>query len=108
MCVSPGLWGSVEKLRNRLSFRDGVFIFSRREETMVRPAPAMLIANFRRRGVPLEHVHTSGHASPEALDMLINALGARYLIPVHTKNAAWFSRYEQGCDVIFNCRDFEF
>ena len=36
------------------------------------------------RGIPLEHAHTSGHASIADLKRLAAALAPRMLVPIHT------------------------
>lgn len=45
---------------------------------------AALRADCERRGIPLETIHTSGHASPSDLKRLAAAVAAKRLVPIHT------------------------
>ena len=54
---------------------------------------AKLKAALGARGVPLEIIHTSGHASIFDLRRLSNALQPIKLIPIHTFDGESFSKY---------------
>lgn len=54
---------------------------------------AKLKADFVIRGVPIEIVHTSGHASISDLKRLSNAMQPRKLVPVHTFEGDSFFKY---------------
>lgn len=41
---------------------------------------------FRRNGVLLHQIHTSGHASAEDICELVGRLGARQVVPIHTSS----------------------
>jgi len=47
-------------------------------------------ADCKKRGIPFEVIHTSGHASPGDLKRLAAAVNPRVLVPVHTFEAAQF------------------
>lgn len=48
---------------------------------------------FLRRGISLQHAHTSGHASIKDLKRLAHAVGPRMLVPVHTFMPEAFSEH---------------
>ena len=54
---------------------------------------ARLKADLATRGVPIEIIHTSGHASILDLKRLANAIQPDRLVPVHTFEGDSFSRY---------------
>jgi len=55
-------------------------------------AGAQLKQEFVLRGVPIEHIHTSGHASIKDLKRLATAIGATSLVPIHTFEGDRFSQ----------------
>jgi ribonuclease J len=56
--------------------------------------------NFMRgEGVKVISLHTSGHADGNTIDDLVEKVRPSVIIPVHTENSAWFSRY-QGVAII--------
>jgi ribonuclease J len=54
------------------------------------------------KGVPITEIHTSGHAYVGQLEMLVNALKPRWIIPIHTfypeKFKEMFSNVIQASD----------
>ena len=63
-----------------------------------------LLAWLTRRGIGLDHCHTSGHGSVRDLRRLRSAIGRAIATPVHTEHPAVFERYfkptrryEDGC-----------
>jgi len=42
------------------------------------------MAWLKERSIPIEMIHTSGHASPDDLSRFAEAVGARRLVPIHT------------------------
>jgi ribonuclease J len=49
-------------------------------------------------GVPLVHVHTSGHASVPDLQRFADAMAPRRLVPVHSEAGDRFSELFQNVD----------
>lgn len=56
------------------------------------------------RGIPLEHVHTSGHASVHDLRRLREAFGSAVLVPIHSEHG---ERYEELFGNVTRRRDGE-
>ena len=48
---------------------------------------------FAARGIPLEHAHTSGHASIGDLKRMAEAIAPRMLVPIHTFEPGRFPDY---------------
>ena len=48
------------------------------------PRNARLVAWLDKRSIPVDHVHTSGHADPETLERLAQVIDAGRIVPVHT------------------------
>ena len=107
LCVTPQTLPNIERLNRRISFENGTLFFGRREKYMLKPVTAALIALLKSKGVIVPILHTSGHADSNTIHRLITAVDPSVIIPVHTENAAWFSRYEDKCEVIYECRGFE-
>lgn len=107
LCLTPQSLINFRNVARRMSFRDGVFFFSRRESYMLKPAAAAFIALMKKLGAAVPMLHTSGHADPEAIDRLVRSVEPTVIIPVHTEKPDWFSRYEDECQVIYECHDFE-
>ena len=38
-------------------------------------------------------LHTSGHATKEAIEMIIQTVNPKKIIPIHTENASWFDKF---------------
>jgi len=53
----------------------------------------------RRRGIPLHHCHTSGHASPSDLQRFAKALGPGMLVPVHSAEPQRFAEFFKNVEI---------
>ena len=60
------------------------FIYGQWGGYLARGDYAMLPAWLDKHGIPLEHIHTSGHASPRDLQRFAKALHPKVLVPIHT------------------------
>lgn len=78
---AAGLWGSARA------------IWSQWDGYLKEGPGAKLKMDLATRNVPLEIIHTSGHASIVDLKRLASALNPRKLIPIHTFEADSFARY---------------
>jgi len=107
LCLTPQSLVNFKKIVRRMSFRDGVFFFGRRETYMLKPAAAAFIRLMKSLGAAVPMLHTSGHADAAAIDRMVRAADPSVIIPIHTERPDWFSRYEGECQVIYDCRDYE-
>ena len=66
---------------------------------------AGLMARVEQKEITFHQIHVSGHAYPEDLATFIKDLEPRHILPVHTKNCAWFDQF--GVDVVSRKEDGE-
>ena len=107
LCLTPQSLINFQKVARSTSFRDGVLFIARRENEILKPATAAFISFMKSIGAEVPVLHTSGHADSNTIDRLIRDVRPSAIIPVHTELADWFSRYEDECLVIYDCRDYE-
>ena len=107
LCLTPQSLINFRKVAQRMKFRDGVFFFGRRESYMLKPAAAAFLSLMKSLGADCPMLHTSGHGDAVSIDRLIRTVNPTVLIPVHTERPDWFSRYEEYCQVVYDCHDFE-
>ena len=107
LCLTPQSLMNFQKVARRTSFRDGVLFIARRETAILKPAASAFISFMKSIGAEVPVLHTSGHADSGTIDRLIRDVRPSAIIPVHTENSAWFSRYEDECLVVYDCRDYE-
>lgn len=108
LCVTPKTLTNIPKLANRISFKNGVLFFARREIYMLKPVTSALISLLKSKGMIVPLLHTSGHADRATIDRLVRHVAPDILIPVHTDEASWFERFEDMCEVIYDCRNHTF
>ncbi len=93
MCVRPSMKSYLEKLSDETSFNGGVLFYSMWEGYREKEDINDFLEFMRSKGVSIINLHTSGHADAETIDKLVVDVNPSIIIPVHTKNAAWFERY---------------
>ena len=99
MCVRPSMRTYLEKLTELKSFDNGVLLYSMWEGYKEHADMADFLNFMRGEGVKVISLHTSGHADGNTIDDLVEKVRPSVIIPVHTENSAWFSRY-QGVAII--------
>ena len=92
MCVRPSMQGYLEKLGDMRSFEGGVLFYSMWSGYKRKEDVKTFLAFMESKGVSVLDLHTSGHAGPDTIRALIDDVDPRYIIPVHTENAAWFEK----------------
>ena len=107
LCLTPQSLINFQKVSHRTSLRDGVLFIARRETEILKPAASAFISFMKSIGAEVPVLHTSGHADSGTIDRLIRDVRPSVIIPVHTEKADWFSRYEDECIVVYDCRDYE-
>jgi len=107
LCLTPQSLINFRKVARRMSFKDGVFFFGRRKTYMLKPAVSAFIALMKSLGADVPMLHTSGHGDIDAIIRLIRSADPSVIVPIHTEKPDWFSRYEENCQVIYDCHDYE-
>lgn len=90
MCVRPSMQSYLDKLSEEISFNGGILFYSMWGGYKGKEDIAEFLQFMENKGVRVVGLHTSGHADPETIRSLIKDVNPKYIIPVHTKNAAWF------------------
>lgn len=96
MCVRPSMKNYLKKLAEKMSFNDGVLIYSIWSGYKEKKEVSDFLAFMESEGVTVKTLHTSGHADAESINQLINKTAPKWIIPVHTENADWFKKYKDS------------
>ena len=94
MCVRSSMRAYIEKLSNLISLDNGVLLYSMWEGYKEHVDIAAFIDYTQGKGVKVISLHTSGHADGNTIDALVKKVKPSVIVPVHTENSAWFSRYQ--------------
>jgi ribonuclease J len=87
-----------ELLRAGVLGSQGVAVWTMWEGYLAEPSGVRLQQQLAAAGVPLVHVHTSGHASVPDLQRFASAMAPRRLVPVHSEAGDRFSELFERVD----------
>ncbi len=90
MCVRPTMQRYLEALSEKVSFEGGVLFYSMWSGYKKKPDIAAFLQFMQDKGVRVVDLHTSGHADEATIRALVQDVSPKYILPVHTENAAWF------------------
>jgi len=90
MCVRVSMIDYLEKLSKKVSFTNGLLIYSFWSGYLLQPEVTEFVQRCKEIGLEIVTLHTSGHADEAALIHLIELVNPNKIIPVHTENANWF------------------
>lgn len=105
MCVRPSMKNYLSKLNEICSFEDGVLFYGMWKGYLERDDMTDFVDFMKSKGVNLHILHTSGHADAMTIENLIEDVSPKAIIPVHTENAEWFSKYND-IQIIFDCKNY--
>ena len=105
MCVRPSMKNYLSKLNEICSFEDGILFYGMWKGYLERDDMKEFVDFMKSKGVNLHILHTSGHADAMTVENLISDVSPKAIIPVHTENAEWFSKYKD-IQIIFDCNNF--
>lgn len=94
MCIRPSMKNYLMKLNEVCSFRDGVLFYGMWKGYLEREDMKEFISFMKNLGVKIHILHTSGHADVDAIDALVRTAKPQYIIPVHTENPDWYTKYD--------------
>jgi len=100
MCIRQSMKNYLDKLNEIMSFQDGVLFYGMWKGYLEQEELRTFIRNLEEKGIKMHVLHTSGHADEQTINRLIQDSCPKVIIPVHTENAAWYSRYERQSKVI--------
>jgi len=82
VAVRPSMLADLQANGVRPSASDA-WSFSQWQGYLQQPSGQALAAWFAAGGAPMDHIHTSGHATPADLHAFVAAMGARTVVPIH-------------------------
>ena len=90
MCVRSSMLRYLKGLSKMMSFEGGLLVYSMWSGYQQQPAMSSFIKECEDMGLKTVALHTSGHADPDTIRLLIERVQPTEIIPVHTENAGWF------------------
>lgn len=100
MCIRQSMKNYLDKLNEIMSFQDGVLFYGMWKGYLEQEELKIFIRTLEEKGIKMHVLHTSGHADTQTIDKLLQDIKPKTIIPVHTENPAWYSRYESQSKVI--------
>lgn len=105
MCIRPSMRNYLSKLYEICSFEDGILFYGMWKGYLEQEDMKEFVDFMKSMGVKLHILHTSGHADEMTVENLIKDISPKTIIPVHTENAKWFSKYED-VQIVFDCKNY--
>ena len=105
MCIRPSIRNYLSKLYEICSFEDGILFYGMWKGYLEQEDMKEFVDFMKSMGVKLHILHTSGHADEMTVENLIKDISPKTIIPVHTENAKWFSKYED-VQIVFDCKNY--
>lgn len=105
MCVRPSMKNYLTKLNEICSFEDGILFYGMWKGYLERDNMKKFVDFMKSKGVNLHILHTSGHADAMTVENLIKDVSPKAIIPVHTENAEWFSKFDD-IEIIYDCKNY--
>ena len=104
MCIRPSMKNYLSKLNEICSFEDGILFYGMWKGYLEKYDMKEFVNFMTSKGVKLHVLHTSGHADAMSIDSLIKDVSPKLIIPVHTENAQWFSKYN-NIEIVYDCQN---
>ena len=105
MCIRPSMKNYLSKLNDICSFEDGILFYGMWKGYLERDDMKAFVDFMKAKGVKLHILHTSGHADAMSIENLVKDVSPKFIIPVHTENAEWFSKYS-NTEIVYNCHNY--
>lgn len=102
MTIRPSMRNYLDKLNEICSFENGILFYGMWKGYLERPDMKEFISFMESKGIKLHILHTSGHADVQTIDKLVDVSNPNEIIPIHTENDKWFSRYESRT-ILYEC-----
>ncbi len=90
MCVRSSMLNYLKSLKHKMSFENGLLIYSFWSGYKANPEMKMFLDECVEMGLNVVTLHTSGHADQATILKLIDKIKPKQIIPIHTENAKWF------------------
>lgn len=99
--------GMTPDLEKSLPLSGAAYLYSQFGGSMVDESFSRTKAFLERAGIPIIHVHTSGHASPRDLARFVKALAPKTLVPIHTFNPEAYASFWPSVTTLSDGRPWE-
>lgn len=90
MWVRPSMIRDLIFLSKNLNFKNGILVYSMWNGYKKEKYTSDFLEKCRKLGLKIIDIHTSGHADPETIDLLISKLSPKKIEPIHTENSKYF------------------
>lgn len=100
MTIRQSMKNYLLKLNELISFDGGVLFYGMWKGYMEQPDMKAFLDWIASKGVKIHTLHTSGHADSITIEKLVEHTCPNTIIPVHTENAEWFSKYRDSKRVV--------
>ncbi|MDR0286939.1 MAG: hypothetical protein LBI03_04420, partial [Clostridiales bacterium] len=99
MVVRPSVQRDLERYLHK--YDDGCFIYSMWDGYKDKPGTTKDFLDFiASKGMPIEDIHTSGHADLSGLKMMADVVKPKHLVPIHTFKREEYPQLFDGFDVV--------
>ena len=99
MVVRPSTQYDLERYLHK--YDDGCFIYSMWEGYKERPGQIKDFIDFiTAKGMPMEDIHTSGHADLQGLKRMVEAVQPKNIVPIHTFEGDKYTEHFPGYNVL--------
>ncbi len=105
MCIRPSMKKYLSKLNEICSFEDGILFYGMWKGYLERDDMKEFVDFMKSMGVKLHILHTSGHADEMTVENLIADVSPKSIIPIHTENAEWFSKFNNA-EIVYDCKNY--
>ena len=99
ICIRPSMQRWVERLSQRLPLTDSVLFYSLWSGYRDKPEMAFFLSRCRELGIKEVTLHSSGHATPEEIQQLLERVHPKTIVPVHTLCPDWFAKEDTICTI---------
>jgi ribonuclease J len=96
MCIRTSMLQYLKSLSEKMSFENGVLIYSFWSGYKEQPEMRNFIKECEQLGLKVTTLHTSGHADEGTILKLIDKVKPKTIMPIHTENAEWFEKREKN------------
>ena len=91
MCVRTSMIRYMQSLAEEMDFNKGLLIYSFWSGYKEMPVMKLFLEDCQKLGLTIKTLHTGGHADKEAIEMIIELINPKVIMPVHTEFPEWFA-----------------
>lgn len=100
MTVRPSMTRYLEKLSELLPFQNGVLFYALWKGYQEQESTKNFLHFMELKGCKIHVLHTSGHADCKSVDVLVERVSPKIIVPVHTENSEYFRKFESMSRIV--------